>query len=81
VIHLKVSQESPEFRFRENPARVGPGAARNIFETARAIQTRRNDSNMGDYGLGGRAAFTKLESCSANTRLWAKRSQRLSMSR
>jgi len=36
VIHLKVFQESPEFRFRENPARVGPGASRNISETARA---------------------------------------------
>ena len=43
-------------------------------------RTNRPDGLRG-YGLGGRAAFTKLESCRANAWLRAKRSQRLAMSR
>ena len=54
VIHLKISQEITRVPFQGKPGRVGPpGATRNISETARAIQARRNDFNMGNYGLGG----------------------------
>ena len=43
VIHLKVSQEITR---QGKPGRVGPGAARNISETARAIHAARFSSSL-----------------------------------